>query len=304
MTQTRSELPSFDFQLWSPPHLDTVGSFSDDLIKQFDSKRSMIREEVLKDLPEENLPKPIQDHTAPPSTTDDDEEEDDDEDEHANPSLQDTRESFAEAPEEPELKEEEEREQREEREEGGDKPGKEASFIQDNHSEQVVNIDDAEEEDQKQLQQEIVRKPLPPVSTKDSTAEQQPLSPTSPTSPTCSMSPSSSLMMQSRPEAKSLLRKSSAFLRQKLFKKEEEVPPMPISGTLTNFPPKPLQYSAARPSTDAPSSPLPDKTQHRISLPSTTKPVVVSEVRRGSEPIQPPRQQQKRRSFFRHFLPK
>ncbi|KAG0167204.1 hypothetical protein DFQ28_000860 [Apophysomyces sp. BC1034] len=299
MTQTRSDLPSFDFQLWSPPHLDSLGSFSDDLIKQFDSKRSLIREEVLKSIPGEDLSKPTQDPPPPPSTTDDDEEEDEDEDENMNIPQQETKESLSDTPEEPKPQDEEE----EEREDRNDK---EDSIPQDNQSEQVVNIDDVEDDDdQTQHQEETTRRKLSPVSTKevDMPSEQQLLPSASQTSPTSSMSPSSSLMMQARPETKSLLRKSSAFLRQKLFKKEEEIPPIPMTGNFGHFPPKPLQYSPAAPSADSLSTSVSGKNQHRISLPSAVKPTNMSEERRGSEPTHPERQQ-KRRSFFRHFLPK
>ncbi|KAL0096320.1 hypothetical protein J3Q64DRAFT_1707139 [Phycomyces blakesleeanus] len=47
MTQKHSELPSFDFQLWLPSQVDTLGSFSDDLIKQFDSKSFVIKSQVM-----------------------------------------------------------------------------------------------------------------------------------------------------------------------------------------------------------------------------------------------------------------
>ncbi|KAI9031037.1 hypothetical protein CLU79DRAFT_367040 [Phycomyces nitens] len=47
MTQKHPELPSFDFQLWLPSQVDTLGSFSDDLIKQFDSKSFVIKSQVM-----------------------------------------------------------------------------------------------------------------------------------------------------------------------------------------------------------------------------------------------------------------
>ncbi|KAI7867962.1 hypothetical protein BDF14DRAFT_619657 [Spinellus fusiger] len=47
MSQKHSELPSFDFESWLPSCTDTLNTFSDDLIKQFDSKRFIIKSEVV-----------------------------------------------------------------------------------------------------------------------------------------------------------------------------------------------------------------------------------------------------------------
>ncbi|KAI8374175.1 uncharacterized protein BYT42DRAFT_393385 [Radiomyces spectabilis] len=366
-----SETSVLDFTLWSPPQFDALDSFGDDLIQQFDSKRSLIRGEL--DLTLEGP------ESAPLSSSNVSVGEKDVGEDHASPldinkdniyiscfSTEVAAPAVVEQKQEPvpspqideddqsSINEEvhscyEEQESVDEREENQapvdesivnesavkanqgeyhEEPTPSstnastllhhgANSVEENQAMQADHdYDEPTEEDTAPPYPTAVggnAEPTTAITTITAIVDETPTTPT--------LTDSTPVTAQASPtkSKKNLLRKSSAFLRQKMMAKftvkdqdATTLPPLSVSplpvdlsgNGIRQYPPKPLQYSPVDPPSEVlePSNPDLDvsSSHNRQSMPAPSKQTGNDSpaLRRSSEPLL---QQKKRRSFFRFF---